>query len=91
MTQHNRLDFITALGEEFCTILGPVVAVEISPQDGYELFAKVLGNDFGPDVLRNLPNSKVGELRAFGCTWLECADITDDHLRSVIGRTLSRL
>ena len=53
MDEQVRLDFITALGEEFCTELDPVVGSEICPQDGYEIFAKVLGKDFGVNPVRH--------------------------------------
>lgn len=90
MDEQGRLDFITALGEEFCTVLDPVIGSEISPQDGYEVFAKVLGNDFGPEVLGTISDSQIEQLRAFGCTWLECENITGNHLKEVVRRTLSR-
>jgi hypothetical protein len=90
MDEQVRLDFITALGEGFCTVLDPVVGSEICPQDGYEVFAKVLGKDFGPDVLQILTDLQIEQLRAFGCAWLECPNITGDHLREVVRRTLSR-
>jgi hypothetical protein len=90
MDEQERLDFITTLGEEFCTVFDPVVGSEICPQDGYEVFAKVLGKDIGPDVLGLLTDSQIEQLREFACTWLECANITDNHLREVVRRTLSR-
>jgi hypothetical protein len=90
MDEQDRLGFVTALGEEFCTVLDPVVRSELCPQDGFEVFAKVLGNDFGPDELELLTDSQIEQLRTFGCRWLECASISDDHLREVVRRTLSR-
>jgi hypothetical protein len=90
MNEQDRLDFITALGEECCTVLTPVVGMDICPQDGCEVFAKILGKDFGPDVLRLLTDSQIEQLRTFACTWLECVNITDDHLREVVRRALSR-
>lgn len=90
MNMQDRLDLITALGEEFCTVLDPLVGSEICPQDGYEVFARVLGKDFGPDELRLLTDSQVDQLAAFAGIWLACASLNDDHLRAVVGRTLSR-
>lgn len=90
MDQQQRLDFLTAFGEEFCTVFDPVVGSEICPQDGYEIFAKVLGKDFGPEVLETLNTSQIDELRAFGCTWLESPNITNNHIKDVVHRTLSR-
>lgn len=90
MDEQIRLDFITTLGREFCTVLDPVAGSELCSQDGYEIFAKVLGSDFGPEALRLVTDSQIEQLRAFACTWLECANITDDDLRQVVRRTLSR-
>ena len=90
MNEQERLDFVTALGEEFCTVLAPVVGSEMCPQDGYEVFAKVLGTDFGPDTLQLLSDFQLNQIRTFGCTWLECVNITDNDLREVVRRTLAR-
>jgi hypothetical protein len=90
MDERRRLDFITALGDEFCIVLDPVVGSELCPQDGYEVFAKILGKDFGPDTLRLVTESQIEQLRAFGCTWFECANVTNNHMREVVRRTLSR-
>jgi len=84
------LAFYSALGEEFCNVLTDVVGEEICPQDGYEIFLKVLGKDFGPGALQMLTDSEIEQLRAFGCTWLECTNITGDHLREIVRRTLWR-
>jgi len=75
MDERRRVDFLAALGDEFCTALDPVVGLEICSQDGYEVFAKVLGEDFGPEALGLLNDSQIEELRAFGCTWLESPNI----------------
>jgi hypothetical protein len=90
MDERERIDFHIALGEEFCTVLDPVVGSEICPQDGYEVFAKVLGMDFGPEVLGLLNDSQVDQLRAFSRTWLESPNITANHMKEVARRTLSR-
>ena len=90
MDEQERLDFLAALGEEFCTVLDPVVGSEICPHDGYEVFAKVLGKDFGPEVLELLNDSQIEQLGAFACTWLESLNITDNHMKEVVRRTLSR-
>jgi hypothetical protein len=90
MDEQERLDFLAALGDVFCTVLAPVVGSEICPQDGYEVFAKVLGKDFGPEVLGLLNDSQIEQLRAFGCTWLESPNITGNHMKEVVRRTLSR-
>jgi hypothetical protein len=67
-----------------------VVETELCPQDGYEIFAKVLGNDFGADALRLLPDSQVKALGLVARKWLECETICDTHLQQVIHRTLHR-
>jgi hypothetical protein len=90
MGEQDRLGFIAALGEEFCTVLDPVVGSEICPQDGYEVFAKFLGKDFGPEVLRRLNDSQIEQLRAFACTSLESPKITGNHMKEVVRRTLFR-
>lgn len=90
MKEQDRLGFLTALGEEFCSVLDPVIGSDLCPQDGYEVFAKVLGKDFGPEVLEVLTDSQIEQLRTFGSKLLERANITDDHLREVVRRTLCR-
>lgn len=90
MDEQDRRDFVTALGEEFCTVLAPVTEFELCIQDGYEVFTKVLGEDFGPDVLRRLTDSQIEQLRTFGCRLLECENISESHVREVVRRTLSR-
>ena len=90
MNEKDRLDFVGALGEEFCTVLDPVVGADLCPQDGFEVFAKVLGKDFGRDELATLTDSQVEQLRMFASTWLECPNLTNEHLREVVHCTLSR-
>lgn len=50
MTEQSRLNFLSALGEEFAEVFSTLLQ-EGRPQDGYEVFSKVLGQHFGPDAL----------------------------------------
>ena len=84
----DRLVFLSTLGREFCTVLEPVVGPEMCPQDSYEVFAKVLGRDFGPDTLRQLTASQTNRLRIFACELLESTSITDNHMEEVVSNTL---
>ena len=90
MSEQDRLGFLTALGEEFCTVLDPIVGTEICPQDGQEVFFRVLGFNFGVAALQSLSESQIADLSSVACKYLECTNVTDDHLRDVIRRTLKR-
>lgn len=90
MDDHYQSDFAIALGEEFCTVLTPVVGAELCIQDGYEVFTRILGDDFGADALRLLDDSQVKELGSVARELLECPSISDAHLQQVIRRTLRR-
>jgi hypothetical protein len=92
LDEKNRLDFLMALGQEFCTVLAPLIEHEgdLCPQMGYEVFSSVLGEDFTDDSLRGLPGAQVEELSARARSLLECSTVRSIHLREVIRRTLAR-
>lgn len=90
MNEQDRLGFVTALGEEFCTVFDSVATFEICPQNGYEVFSRVLGSDFDEESLRSLKKSQIADLRSVACKVLECTSVTDSHVREVIRRTLRR-
>ena len=46
MDETSNLNFLTALGQEFCWALSPPVADDlILPQDGYEVWRRAFGTD----------------------------------------------
>lgn len=92
MNEQTRLDFLSALGDEFCDVLGSILdgKTGLCPQVAFEVFAKVLGKDFSVDSLRHLSLSQVEELRESASSLIEDATITESHLREVVRRTLAR-
>jgi hypothetical protein len=90
MDEPSELDFLSALGEEFSAVLCPVVGTDVDPHDAYEVFAEVLGKDFGPACLLLLSDALVAGLRVAAARWLESDAVTDDHVRAITRRALSR-
>lgn len=90
MDEQGFADFLTALGEEFCAVLGPVIGWEkVVPQDAYELFLRAFGQDPSPRLLAALTASQIERLRAAWESYYETS-ISEQQVRDAIAGTLSR-
>lgn len=91
MDEQEFLDFLSALGEEFCEALCPVVGRGgVVPQDGYEVCYRVFKREPSPQMLASLTDAQLEQLRA-GCEeYLGCQGVTVGHVRSFVSRTLTR-
>jgi hypothetical protein len=91
MDEQDFLGFVSALGEEFCEALFPVVGRnDVVPQDGYEVFCRTFKQEPSPQMLTSLTESDLEQLRATCEEYLECQRITVGHMRSFVSRTLAR-
>jgi hypothetical protein len=91
MNEHRRLDFLAALGEEFCEGLSPTVGRDnITPQDAFEVFLRVLGQEPSPQMLSSLSGPQLEQLRAGSEQYFECEGLTVAQIRNAIARTLAR-
>jgi hypothetical protein len=91
MSEQRRLDFLAAFGEEFCEGLSPTVGWEtVTPQDGYEVFLRVLRQEPSPQLLSSLSDLQLDQLRAGSEQYFECEGLTVAQIRDVIARTLAR-
>jgi hypothetical protein len=87
----SKLDFLSALGEEFCGALSPPVPGDlITPQDGYEVWLRAFGADPSPAALAALTESQVQQLRAASAKWFECPTVSAAQVRLAVSRTLAR-
>jgi hypothetical protein len=85
------LDFLSALGEEFCESLSPPVPGNlIVPQDGYEVWLKAFGTDPSPAALAALTNDATERLRMACVEYFECPTVSVSQLRAAVARTLVR-
>jgi len=85
------LDFLTALGEEFCDALSPPVPEDlIVPQDAYEVWLRVFGRPPNPELLTCLLGPQLEQLRDECERYFECQSISVEHIRTTIARTLAR-
>jgi len=86
-------DFLATLGEEYCEVVTPLCEHGAQPQDGYEVFGKVLGYDaITPEKLHAAQNSSadLARIRDAARQWHESERISDDHVREVLRRVLRR-
>ena len=91
MDEQDFINFLSALGEEFCEALSPVVGWDkVVPQDGYEVFYRALNQKPSPQLLASLSESGLEQLRASCGEYLQCQNITVGHMRLVVSRTLAR-
>jgi hypothetical protein len=85
------LDFLTALGEEFCEALSPPVPDDmIVPQDGYEVWRRAFGADPTPAALFALDAVGVERLQAECVRYFECLAVSTSAVRTAVSRTLAR-
>ena len=91
MDEQEYLDFLSALGEEFCEALCHATGQGgIVPQDGYEVCYRVFEREPDPQMLASLTDSDLEKLRA-GCEeYLGRQGVTLDQIRSFVSGTLAR-
>ena len=91
MNEKDYLDFLAALGQEFCHCLSPAVGFEnIEPQNAFEVFRREFKIDPSPTFLALLSDSQVERLRAGFEKFLECDGISVIQVREAVTRTLAR-
>jgi len=91
MDEQMKLDFLSALGEEFCEALSPPVPGDlIVPQVGYEVWLQTFDSDPTPAALAMLPDDELEQLRTTCVEYFECEEITREHVQQFISRTLAR-
>jgi hypothetical protein len=91
MKKPNLIDFMTILGEEFCEALSPTVGWdELIPQDSYEIFCRTFNQKPSLQMLASLSESQLELLRINCEEYLECQNITVDHVRAFVAGTLAR-
>src|SRR4029079_4141115 len=89
MNDKNYLDFLSALGEEFCETLTPILGFgSIIPQDAFEVFIRAFDTAPQPLFLAALSEFQLEQLRVACEQYFEHRGIPIDHLRQAIGRTL---
>jgi hypothetical protein len=87
----SNIDFLAALGEEFCWALSPPVPGDlIVPQDGYEVWLQAFGDHPTPAALAALTDSGEEQLCAAAVAYFECPELSTAQLRLAVSRTLAR-
>ncbi len=86
------LDFISALGEEFCEALSPSIPEDsIVPMDALGIWrAAFPGVAPTPRTLAALTTSQVALLREAAARYFETPTLTIDQIQSAIARTQAR-
>ena len=64
MNDTNFLDFLSALGEEWCQALEPIVGFDsLVPQDAYEVFLRAFERPPSPELLASLTDLQLTQLQ----------------------------
>lgn len=93
MDAEDFTDFVAALGEEYCEAISPRCAVEVVPQDCYEVFGRVFGFDaLSPKRLHEAQSSAgaIERLRDLARAYHETDQISVDDIKRVVLRVLRR-
>jgi hypothetical protein len=92
MDEHDFLGFVSALGEELCGVLEPLLGFErTNPQDGYEIFLKAMDHEEpSPKRLAALTDQELGKLRDACRSYKETDKVTLRHIRDWVAGTLQR-
>jgi hypothetical protein len=91
MEENDFLGFVSALGEELCGVLEPIVGFErTNPQDGYEVFRKAMKCEPSPKRLAALTDEELGKLRDACGRFKETDKVTVRHMREWVAGTLAR-
>jgi hypothetical protein len=90
-SQSLKLDFESAMGEEFGDLVSPPVPfLESSPHECCEAIWQALGDDVTPTMLTNLDESGYQKIAAAFGNWFECEAPPVEQIAEAIARTLSR-
>lgn len=90
LDEQQILGFYSALGEEFCYQFSAIVGDELVPMDGEEVFFRVFGSDFQPEMLRDITDAQMERLQDVTRNYLEYPIVGENQLQEVIDRTLWR-
>ena len=91
MEGRQRLDFLSAFGEEFCNSLSPTIGEDdIAPQGAYEVVLRALGNIPSPEMLGSLFEEQIEQIHAECRRYFEDDRITIDQIRFAVERTIAR-
>jgi len=91
MTDESFADFLAALGQEFCEALSPPIPWgRIVPQDAYEVWLRAFRQRPSPGRLAQLTDAQRSHLRDECERYFECPDISAEHIRTAVARTLAR-
>ncbi len=91
MEENDFLGFVSALGEELCAVLEPVVGFErTNPQDGYEIFRKAMKCEPSPKRLAALTDQELEKLRDACRSLKETDKVTLRQMREWVAGTLRR-
>lgn len=91
MTEQDFCDFLSALGDEFCTSLANVPGVaDIVPHDAYEVFQRAFCQKPDPQFLASLSELQLEQWRTAFEAYFECRGISTDQIRNAVQRTLVR-
>jgi hypothetical protein len=91
MTEQDRADFETAMGESFGDYVAPPIPFEsASPHECCEAIWSCLGRDVTPELLASLDEAGIARLaRAFG-EYFESPEPSSEQIRGAISSTLGR-
>jgi hypothetical protein len=93
MTEQDYLDFTTALGEVYSTVIDPHCEHGAVIQDGYEVFGKAYGyDDITPEKLHaaQVSSAELLRLRDLARQNQESDLITEEHIREILRGVLWR-
>jgi len=91
MASQPSLDFLAALGQEFCGALSPPVPADlITPQDAYDVWLSALGQAPSPEALADVSGPQLSRLRDECERYFECPTVTTEQVRLAVDRTLLR-
>ena len=85
MNETDRLSFVSTVGREFACAIGHP---DISPQDGYEPIAEILGSDFGSNELASLNEDQISTITARYRSFLEIEGITEVQIAEAVRNIL---
>jgi hypothetical protein len=91
MTEQSFIDFLSALGEEFCQALSSTDTEDQPvPQDAYEVWLRAFGSAPSPERLSLLSDLQIEQLRVACEEYFDGRTVSIEQVRKVIARTLVR-
>ncbi|WP_147305174.1 hypothetical protein [Alkalilimnicola ehrlichii] len=89
--QNLRIDFESAMGEEFGDLVSPPIPFnDASPHECCEAIWQVLGDAVTPTMLAKLTEADYRKIAASFGNWFECEPPTAMQIAEATARTLSR-